>query len=115
MTSTAYFSSILLEWSEIPQEYLSSPSVSYQVFFSTGVKMLKTDLTSVGEKQFVTNFEVTGLKSATNYSFAVAAVSQNITGPLSRVIYSSTLAGIIQLFIIFSIKDYRDVPQKSVR
>ena len=70
--------------------------------------MLKTDLTSVGEKQFVTNFEVTGLKSATNYSFAVAAVSQNITGPLSRVIYSSTLAGIIQLFIIFSIKDYRE-------
>lgn len=105
MTSTSYFSSILLKWSEIDPEFLSSSSApSYQVFFSKGVNKSKSDLTPVGGKQTVTFFEVTGLTPATSYSFAVAAVSQNITGPKSTIIYASTLTG-INLFSILFTKD----------
>lgn len=115
LRSVVYYSTIFLEWNEVNSTFLSSTSKSYQVFFSTGTKTSESDLTSIGHKIMATDFEVSDLVPGTNYSFAVSVVSQNVSGPISKILHISTRPGISQsnIVIIFVFFTYLKIHTKG--
>ncbi|XP_066913102.1 receptor-type tyrosine-protein phosphatase S-like isoform X1 [Clytia hemisphaerica] len=94
INTTSHYSSVLLEWDSIPEMYLPvSSSAEYQVFYKEGVITSEADLTESSSKTTQSKLEVLNLKPGANYSFVVAAFTNNNKGPLSEIIYTSTLTG----------------------
>lgn len=92
---------ITISWNAVPKQYLSGILNGYDVFMAEGVKELSTELYAYGRTKN-NSFDFKDLTPGMNYSFAVAAVSNSKTGPVSDVSYATTLSGVCIMFLRFA-------------
>lgn len=65
----------------------------YQVFKADGLVQSPDQMYEIDVLTQENTLDLTGLVSGQNYSFAVAAKSNNLMGPLSNISYATTESG----------------------